>query len=99
MKWTRHRAKQVIGLSAALLVAVAVAAAQSGWQARPDIAAAAAKARPASNFDEAKVGPVALPDPLVSRGGTVRTPEAWRPRRAEILELFRDHVYGRSPGL
>jgi hypothetical protein len=60
--------------------------------------AAAAKSRPASNFDEAKVGAIDLPDPLAFKGATVRTPEAWRARRAEILDLFRDHVYGRSPG-
>jgi hypothetical protein len=82
----------------ALIAAAGVLAAQGGWQAKPEVVAAAAKSRPASNFDEAKVGPVSLPDPLAFKGGTIRTPGEWRPRRAEILELFRDHVYGRSPG-
>jgi hypothetical protein len=71
--------------------------AQTGWQPKPEVVAAAAKSRPASNFDEAKVGPIDLPDPLAFKGATVRTAEAWRARRAEILDLFRDHVYGRSP--
>jgi hypothetical protein len=40
-----------------------------------------------------------LPDPLVAADGrTITTPEEWRDvRRPEILELFRTHVYGRSP--
>lgn len=40
-----------------------------------------------------------LPDPLKSIDGTkVSTQEAWKnTRRAEVLELFRDHVYGRVP--
>jgi hypothetical protein len=86
-----------MALSVALLSAIVVAA-QGGWQARPDVVAAAAKARPTSNFDEANVGPVVLPDPLGLASGRVTTPEAWRARRAEILDLFRDQVYGRSPG-
>lgn len=42
-------------------------------------------------------GPV-LPDPLVARDGSaVRTVEAWETRRRpELLELFREHVYGRN---
>lgn len=40
-----------------------------------------------------------LPDPLVSLGGEkITSPEQWRnQRRGEILELFRTHVYGRTP--
>jgi hypothetical protein len=42
---------------------------------------------------------LSLPDPLESaEGDTVETPEDWQQkRRLEILELFREHVYGRSP--
>jgi hypothetical protein len=52
------------------------------------------------NYDEAKVGNYTLPDPLVTQAGEkVTTPEQWREkRRPELLELFRTHVYGRSPG-
>lgn len=41
-----------------------------------------------------------LPDPLVSATGVkVKSAREWRNRRrAEVLELFRAHVYGRSPG-
>ncbi len=50
-------------------------------------------------YDEAKVPPYTLPDPLVCLDGTkVTTPELWRQkRRPEILELFRTHMYGRAP--
>ena len=40
-----------------------------------------------------------LPDPLITNGGgTVDSTTVWEQvRRAEILELFRTHVYGRAP--
>lgn len=42
---------------------------------------------------------IKLPDPLVMKDGTkVTSAEMWRTkRRAEVLELFREHVYGRAP--
>jgi hypothetical protein len=52
------------------------------------------------NYDEAKVSPYELPDPLMLEDGTrVTDAEAWRSRRRpELLELFRRHMYGRAPG-
>ena len=52
------------------------------------------------NYDESKVASYTLPDPLrTESGATVGTPEQWREtRRPEVLESFRSHVYGRSPG-
>jgi pimeloyl-ACP methyl ester carboxylesterase len=39
-----------------------------------------------------------LPDPLVAADGKrVSTPAEWPARRAELVELFRHHVYGRAP--
>jgi hypothetical protein len=39
-----------------------------------------------------------LPDPLVSTNGArVTSPGAWPNRRAELLELFRENIYGRAP--
>lgn len=50
------------------------------------------------NFDEAKVPSYSLPDPLAfADGRPVTTPEQWRSRRAEIIGLFEEHVYGRVP--
>jgi hypothetical protein len=52
------------------------------------------------NYDESKVPAYELPDPLTAIDGQpVTKPEQWTSkRRNEILELFREHVYGRSPG-
>jgi hypothetical protein len=53
-----------------------------------------------TNYDEAKVPPYTLPDPLrFTDGEPVADARAWRERRrAELLRLFETHVYGRSPG-
>lgn len=70
----------------------------AGWTAKPDVVAKAATAQPGFNYDEARVGRYTLPNPLVGKTGTVRNGQQWTARRAEILDLFRDNVYGRSPG-
>ncbi|MDP6445977.1 MAG: acetylxylan esterase [Pirellulaceae bacterium] len=51
------------------------------------------------NYDESKVPKFNLPDPLkLSNGDSVKDAAAWRSeRRPQVLELFREHVYGRSP--
>lgn len=51
------------------------------------------------NQDESKVPAYALPDPLRSTAGEpIRTAADWSGmRRPEVLELFRNHVYGRTP--
>ncbi|MBI4660363.1 MAG: acetylxylan esterase [Verrucomicrobia bacterium] len=64
-------------------------------------AANIASAQPkGANYDEAKVPNYTLPDPLLSSNGVrVSDAAAWQQkRRAEVLELFRTHVYGHSPG-
>ncbi len=52
------------------------------------------------NYDESKVPPYTLPDPLIMNDGTkVKDAETWRKlRRPEILKLFEEYVYGRTPG-
>ena len=56
---------------------------------------------PAANYDEAKVPEYVLPDPLVAADGTkIETALQWtEKRRPELLELFKEHVYGRVPRL
>ncbi len=53
-----------------------------------------------SNYDEKKVKPYSLPDPLVMQNGTpVRSAEMWvRERRPEIVRLYETDIYGRIPG-
>ncbi len=64
------------------------------------LVAVAAAQESGFNYDESKVVPYSLPDPLVMNDGTrVKTPEAWRTRRRpELLRLFETHVYGKMPG-
>ena len=53
----------------------------------------------ATNYDESKVGSYTLPDPLVFNDGSrVRAASDWtNRRRAEILRLFENNVYGHTP--
>lgn len=63
-------------------------------------AAAAMPAAPAPAITvESNVPPYTLPDPLVCTDGTpVRDSATWRSkRRPELLELFAQHEYGRTP--
>ena len=62
------------------------------------VASVAIAQSPPGNYDESRVPAYTLPDPLVARNGTrVTTAGQWPARRAEILELFADNVYGRTP--
>ncbi len=53
----------------------------------------------AANYDESKVKPFTLPDPLVCRDGTKVTSaeQWWSKRRPEIVDDFDREVYGRVP--
>ena len=63
------------------------------------VAASSFAQPPGTNYDEAKVPAYTLPDPLRGEDGRpVTNPDEWRARRAEIVRLFEEHVYGRSPG-
>jgi hypothetical protein len=56
--------------------------------------------RPDANYDEARVPAYTLPDPLtLANGQPVKDAATWRSqRRPELLRLFEENVYGRSPG-
>ena len=64
-----------------------------GWHANPDVVTRTTHERPYFNFDEAAVPPYTLPA-VLPPDANIRTPEAWRSRRADIPDLFRDDVYG-----
>jgi len=82
-----------------ILALGAIAAAQSkGWLARPEAVAQAEKQQPGANYEESRVAAYTLPDPLAHKGKRVTSALTWPARRAEILDLFRTNVYGRSPG-
>ena len=55
---------------------------------------------PETNYDESKIAPYVLPDPLIANDGTrVTDVVTWESkRRPEIVKLFEDHVYGKTPG-
>lgn len=52
-----------------------------------------------TNYDESKVPPYTLPDPLISpEGKSISTVRQWeKKQRPYILKLFTDHVYGKIP--
>lgn len=52
-----------------------------------------------ANYDESKIVPYVLPELLKTQGGkTIRTAEEWtQERRPEILALFQQHVFGKTP--
>jgi hypothetical protein len=51
------------------------------------------------NYDESKMPPYTLPDPLkMENGQAVTSTKMWNEkRRPEILQLFETHVYGKAP--
>ena len=84
-------------VTAILCLPASLLAQSGGWRANPDLVARLTAERPGTNYDEAKVPAYTLPDPLGSAKGRIRSAKDWPARRQEILELFRDNVYGRSP--
>jgi hypothetical protein len=87
----------ILGL---LLVPVKnIAQTEEGWKASKETVERLSKNQPQFNYYEEKVPDYNLPDPLITNNGKkVTSPRLWRKvRRQEILELFRENVYGRVP--
>ncbi len=91
--------KLVCGLVAIGLCAAGIAEDSRPWSADPKVVEELSKRRPEFNYHESKVPTYELPDPLKTRdGAAVTSAEMWdEKRRPELLELFRDQVYGRRP--
>lgn len=86
--------EKLLRISAAMTLSAGAAMAQA------DRSPAAVVAGIPVNYDEARVGAYTLPDPLLlSNGKPVRDAKTWNEkRRAEIVRLFEENQYGRSPG-
>jgi len=81
------------------LITAFLVIAQSAWEANPRVVQLeTARQKGVFNYEESRVGSVELPDLLATAKGRVRDPNAWAARRTEIRDLFREQVYGRSPG-
>ena len=72
---------------------------QGGWKASPELVERLSQRRSETNYFEEEVPEYTLPDPLTMVDGTrVTDTQTWKSqRRAEILDLFQRHVYGRAP--
>ncbi len=86
--------EQPLKLSAVLLLSACAAIGQA------DKPPAAVVAGIPVNYEEARVGSYTLPDLLVlANGKPVRDAKTWNEkRRPEIVRLFEENQYGRSPG-
>jgi hypothetical protein len=51
-----------------------------------------------ANYDESKMPSYSLPDPLIFNNGLpVKNKNEWKKRRIEIVDLFENEVYGKTP--
>lgn len=72
---------------------------QNGWQAADEVIAEAEENNPGFVFTEEEVAEYKLPELLLEpNGSVVEDKAAWDLRRVELLNLFREQVYGRTPG-
>ena len=74
---------------------------QKPWTAKPEVIERF-EMRPGDfNYREEKIPEYQLPDPLMTtEGSRVTSKQEWmKTRRPELLQLFRDHVYGNRPAI
>ncbi len=68
------------------------------WQANAETVAKLSARRSEFNYVESKVPSYVLPNPLETNSGErVTSADQWPARREELMELFREHVYGHRP--
>ncbi len=75
----------------------ALACADEPWQADPKRVEERMKNSGGFNYREADVPEFVLPDPLQTASGEAVTAEDWPQRREQLLQTFRDHIYGQRP--
>ena len=81
------------------LFSLPCASQEESWKADRAVVERLSKARQNVNYDEDKVPSYTLPDPLAaSDGSKITSAREWtKSRRNEVLELFRENIYGRIP--
>ncbi|HZF38195.1 MAG TPA: acetylxylan esterase, partial [Blastocatellia bacterium] len=86
--------KIIAALTSALLLAACAAHGQTQNGPRTEVAGIPV------NYDESRVGTYTLPDPLtLNNGAPARDAKTWiQKRRPEIVRLFEENQFGRSPG-
>ncbi|QDS93109.1 hypothetical protein FF011L_18640 [Roseimaritima multifibrata] len=67
------------------------------WAADPEFVEKKMAKSGGFNYREADVPEYQLPEILKNEAGEVVTAGDWPARRSELMELFREHVYGRRP--
>src|SRR5205085_183057 len=84
----------IASLASALLLSSCAAHSQAQNAPRTEVAGIPV------NYDESRVGTYSLPDPLkMADGKQVRDAKTWnQKRRPEIVHLFEENQFGRSPG-
>src|SRR6056297_25249 len=77
----------------------AAVVAEEPWSADAKLVEQKMKGRGGFNYREADVPEFALPESLRFENGQPVTAGNWPARRAELMTLFREHVYGTRPDL
>ena len=98
----RRRLSSVFLLTSVLMIGEVPSDAQevgASWVANPDLVENTSKRRTEFNYVESKVPEYTLPNPLITAdGAAVTTSAAWQGmRRDQLMDVFRDQVYGRRP--
>ena len=93
--------KKIAVLSVFTIISGSIIFGQSveNWKASAELVEKLSQSRSGINYFEEKVPPYTLPDVLAgSSGNRITSAREWKKtRRQEVLELFRENVYGRVP--